>query len=314
MAFQKIRFLGGKLGEAIANEYDVSTVGDLLTITLEEMQSKFGENAYWVYELLRGVDRSEVREKSAQAKSMLASKNLPQPITNAADGHHWIRILAAELALRLDDARKTSPGLWPKTIVLHARKGYESARSKQAAFPFTRKLTVDAIAMAGDRLWKDLVGHSIVMKVTSVQLAFTGLEAGQSGQQSIEGFFKTPDRGQPNNDRQLLKRVRDEEDMPPQTLALEGESNTLSSNGVSSTSFTCLQCGKRFYLAGHTASDDTEDEGRAKALAILRMEHDDFHFAQDLAKTSGEPQRGRPSVTKKKRKERGGIEMFFNRK
>lgn len=26
----QIRFLGGKLGEAIANEYDVSTVGDLL--------------------------------------------------------------------------------------------------------------------------------------------------------------------------------------------------------------------------------------------------------------------------------------------
>jgi hypothetical protein len=26
----QIRFLGGKLGEAIANEYDVSAVGDLL--------------------------------------------------------------------------------------------------------------------------------------------------------------------------------------------------------------------------------------------------------------------------------------------
>lgn len=54
---------------------------------------------------------------------MLASKNLPQPITNAADGHHWIRVLAAELALRLNDARKTNPTLWPKAVVLHARKG-----------------------------------------------------------------------------------------------------------------------------------------------------------------------------------------------
>lgn len=64
-----------------------------------------------------------VKEKSAQNKSMLASKNLPSPITKAADGHHWIRVLAAELALRLNDARKTTPTLWPKTIVLHARKG-----------------------------------------------------------------------------------------------------------------------------------------------------------------------------------------------
>jgi DNA polymerase eta len=51
----------------------------------------------------------EVKEKSAQNKSMLASKNLPQPITKAADGHHWIRVLAAELALRLNDARKRVP-------------------------------------------------------------------------------------------------------------------------------------------------------------------------------------------------------------
>lgn len=54
---------------------------------------------------------------------MLASKNLPKPITNASEGFHWIRVLAAELALRLTDARKSHPNLWPKSIVLHARKG-----------------------------------------------------------------------------------------------------------------------------------------------------------------------------------------------
>ena len=56
-------------------------------------------------------------------KSMLASKNLPKHITQASEGYHWIRVLAAELALRLNDARQLSPNLWPKTIVLHARKG-----------------------------------------------------------------------------------------------------------------------------------------------------------------------------------------------
>lgn len=65
-----------------------------------------------------------VKDKgSALAKSMLASKNLPKPITKASEGKHWIRVLAAELALRLKDAREISPNLWPKTIVLHARKG-----------------------------------------------------------------------------------------------------------------------------------------------------------------------------------------------
>ncbi|KAF6757216.1 hypothetical protein DFP72DRAFT_1066057 [Ephemerocybe angulata] len=101
MPFQKIRFLGGKLGKAFAEQYDVSTVGDLLTISLDEMQSKFGEESVWVYEILRGIDRSEVKDKgTTMTKSMLASKNLPKPITKASEGYHWIRVLAAELALR----------------------------------------------------------------------------------------------------------------------------------------------------------------------------------------------------------------------
>lgn len=54
---------------------------------------------------------------------MMAAKALQKPITKPADGFHWIRVLAAELALRLNDARKERPNLWPKTLVLHASRG-----------------------------------------------------------------------------------------------------------------------------------------------------------------------------------------------
>lgn len=54
---------------------------------------------------------------------MLAAKALQKPITKPVDGLHWIRVLAAELALRLNDARKDRPNLWPKTLVLHAGRG-----------------------------------------------------------------------------------------------------------------------------------------------------------------------------------------------
>lgn len=106
---------------------------------LDEMQRKFGESALWVWEVLRcvhshpidascdltslrGIDRSEVKAKAPGTKSMLASKNLPQPITKFSDGAHWVRVLAAELALRLTDARREQPGLWPKNITLNVRK------------------------------------------------------------------------------------------------------------------------------------------------------------------------------------------------
>jgi hypothetical protein len=64
---------------------------------------------------------SLVKEKPAMAKSMMASKNLPRPITKLSEGPHWLRVLAAELVLRLNEAREADPLMWPKTIVLHAR-------------------------------------------------------------------------------------------------------------------------------------------------------------------------------------------------
>jgi hypothetical protein len=60
-----------------------------------------------------------VKEKPAVTKSMLASKNLQKAITSTKDGPHWIRVLAAELSLRLREAREVTPGLWPKSLVSH---------------------------------------------------------------------------------------------------------------------------------------------------------------------------------------------------
>jgi len=175
---------------------------------------------------------------------------------------------------------------------------------------------VDVIASAGDRLWKELVGESKIIKVTSVQLAFTGLETAESGQQSIETFFKTPDRRQQLSSNSYgepsLKRVREEDldDELPQMVTLEGEEGT-SCTDASSTSFICQRCGKRLYLAESAGIDN--GDGRVEALQMLRVEHNDFHFAQDLSKTSDGPQK-QNSAKKKKRKEPEGIAKFFNRK
>ena len=70
----------------------------------------------------------------------------------------------------------------------------QSSRSKQSGFPFIRDVTVDVIASAGNKLWKELVASldpTIPMRITNVQLAFTGLENAEPGQSSIEGFFKS---------------------------------------------------------------------------------------------------------------------------
>ncbi|KAI0073880.1 DNA/RNA polymerase [Panus rudis PR-1116 ss-1] len=371
MPFQKIRFLGGKLGKALAEEYDVSTVGDLLTVGLEEMQRRFGEDSIWVYEIVRGIDRSEVKEKPPVTKSMAASKNLPHPITKPSEGPHWIRVMAAELALRLKDAREVMPNLWPKTIVLSVRRGWSASRSKQAPFPFTRDPNIDVISAAGDKLWKELVGHqdspqAAPLNITHVSLSFSGVASMEMGQRSIEGFLQQQQQEQQQvpavddeptsdgaNGHRRLKRKREviSESNPdglerphhiagkrPPTLKREGEDTKdlnidLQSNQLHpSNSFVCDRCGKRISLSAELCELDDGLDIKRDALEVLRVEHADFHLAQDLAKEhdantpkhiirpkpssasgSGES-RTKAQTTKKAKKAKGkGIEKFFTK-
>ncbi|KAF8824895.1 hypothetical protein HHX47_DHR7000283 [Lentinula edodes] len=229
-----IRFLGGKLGQALAKEYDVSTVADLLPVPLEEFQAKFGESAIWVYEILR----------------------------------------------------KERPNLWPKTLALHAGHGYGTARSKQAPFPFTKEVTVNVIAAAGGKLWKELVGNVTgTIRITYISLGFTGIEATDASQQSIASFLDS-------HAVTGVKRPNEEKNECHKTLSLSPK--LLSTSDVL---------------------------GRAYALAALKDEHSDFHFAESVAREM-EPEvkevRGPHKKVKTpmiQEKEIGprGIEKFFNR-
>ncbi|KAF8501401.1 hypothetical protein F5888DRAFT_1226382 [Russula emetica] len=344
MPFQKIRFLGGKLGKAIADKFEVSTVGDLLPISIDEMQQKFGEDSIWVYEIIRGIDKSEVKEKPTLTKSMMASKNLPHPITKSSEGPHWLRVLAAELALRLNELRATDISVWPKTIVLHARHRYDWSRSKQAAFPFARNVTVDVIAGFADRLWKDLMGSSnkqdgsLPYSVTSIALGFSGVEPGEAGQQSIEGFFRpgpgtsTKSRSDPDPDldgdnTQRIHRAKRQRETE---RAESSTDDILEIEHEDAASFMCPRCHRRIEVE---LGDDGEgsEERRAKAL----MEHSDFHVAEDLSKMPGDDAinvrsqaQGLRAVERERKRKRGtiarkdrdrsqaaeGISKFFVRK
>nr|VWP00898.1 3-isopropylmalate dehydrogenase (3-IPM-DH) (IMDH) (EC (Beta-IPM dehydrogenase) [Ganoderma boninense] len=394
MPFQKIRFLGGKLGKALAEEYDVSTVSDLLGNAKEVrgtlrlgLRDLSGLTAPKVRSLALIATPTPamqhltsfhyyrrtirvVKEKSAVNKSMLASKNLPKPITKATEGQHWLRVLAAELALRLNEARDADPALWPKTIVLHIRQGYETARSKQLPFPFARSVTTDVIASFGNKLWKELVGTagSTPFKITSVQLSFSGIESMEAGQRRIEGFFAARGASDDHNasESDVVPSASDSNGKPPSKRPRSSSINHNSPETASGKrqntgeledqnmksdlsarvrderhSFLCEKCHERIWLAdapaisrvegdagGSGAGETADDAIREDALAALRLEHADFHFAEELAAAGDEraPKRvirpaDRPTssstVTAKKRQKKAanhGIAQFFSRK
>jgi DNA polymerase eta len=151
-------------------------------------------------------------------------------------------------------------------------------------------------------------------------LAFTGIDVAEAGQQSIEGFLRplstSKKRGRdPVTD--LNVQARDPRDGIGGGQAIESRLLDNSTSHPPSLSYGCSRCGELIELqtADHSAEDQ---EG---LLLKAKMEHDDFHFAQDLAKEGNS--RSVISVTKKttpkpakKRKlspEPNGIQRFFRK-
>lgn len=192
---------------------------------------------------------------------------------------------------------------------------YETARSKQAPFPFTKEVTVDTIVLIGNRLWKELVGNQEKLRVTSVNLGFTGIEFAESGQQTIEEFLK------PSSSK---KRLPDQELEIFPGAEIGEESDTKM--GAENVIYTCPRCGKSIYSPAQADVWEGGQDGIIDPdyIAKVKLEHEDFHFAQDLA-NEGKPQsvisvsskspRVAPSTAKRRKppSEPNGIEKFFRR-
>jgi DNA polymerase eta len=155
---------------------------------------------------------------------------------------------------------------------------------------------VDVIAGFAERLWKDLMGSSkpdgsLPYSVTSIALGFSGVEAAEAGQQSIEGFFQ-PGPGTSTKSRSDPDPDPDGDNMQPihrtkrqrETEGAECSSdNILEIEHEETASFVCPRCHKRIEVKLGDDGEETE-ERRAKAL----MEHSDFHVAEDLSKMPGD--------------------------
>lgn len=189
--------------------------------------------------------------------------------------------------------------------------GYEAGRSKQAPFPFIRDLNVDTIAHAGEKLWKELVGNASTLNVTSVQLAFTGIDNTEAGQSTIEGFLK------PTSSK---KRARDSPEVNIESHhGRAGSDIAVLNNSSSELTYVCSRCGKKITAPTIEYSNGNQDDILMKA----KMEHDDFHFAQDLAQgdkprtiiaaSSESKAKSKPTKKRKVPPEPKGIEKFFRK-
>ena len=170
---------------------------------------------------------------------------------------------------------------------------------------------MDLIVGFADRLWKDLVGSgnkqdgSLPYSVTSIALGFSGVEPGEAGQQSIEGFFRpgtsTMRQSSPDMDGNDTRRTHREK---RQRKAEDGEDSSDDILEIEPASFVCPRCHKRIEV--QLGDDGVEGLERRRAKAL--MEHDDFHVAEDLSKMPDDGisvgSRGLRAVEREKKRKR----------
>jgi DNA polymerase eta len=141
--------------------------------------------------------------------------------------------------------------------------------------------------------------------VIGISLGFTGIEGVETGLKNIDTFFKAP----------TSKRAsEDDADDQVKSMAPSELPKNISKD---LSSFVCSRCGQRSSLPRSATRTEAE---RQAALALMQMEHEDFHLALDLSKVPGDsaqPVREGRSTDKPKSKKRRkespqGIAKFFS--
>lgn len=196
--FTKIRGLGGKLGDQISSTFSTETVKDLLPIPIEQLKHKLGDDTgTWVYQIIRGIDSSEVNSRT-QIKSMLSAKSFRPSINTAEQAHRWLRIFVADIYSRLVDEGVLENRRRPKTMNLHHRHGGQT-KSRQAPISLGRKIDEAVLFDLAKTLMGQIILEGRVWPCSNISLSVAGFEDGVVGNMGIGAFLVKGDEARALN-------------------------------------------------------------------------------------------------------------------
>jgi len=186
--FTKIRGLGGKLGDQASSFFNTDTVKDLLPVPIEQLKHKLGDDTgTWVYQVIRGMDSSEVNSRT-QIKSMLSAKSFRPSINTPEQAIRWLRIFVADIFSRLVEEGVLENKRRPKTMNLHHRQGGQT-RSRQAPISQGKRLDEVTLFDLAKTLMGQIVLEGRVWPCSNISLSVGGFEDGVVGNMGIGAFL-----------------------------------------------------------------------------------------------------------------------------
>lgn len=268
--FNKIRNLGGKLGNEVVEDLSIQNASELWDHSMESLQKRFGESTgAFLYNICRGIDHEEVLPSKAP-KSLMAAKTFTKPVTGPQDLQKWFTILAAELHRRIIQHYEEY-GSWPKSITLkYATVSHPSYRSKGLGTLYRDDMkTHEILAKKFAQMYNSMEdGYPCI----GLDLMASNLSFDESVKShTINRFFtKSKDASAHSAnglEEQLLKQAADTESSKSNNRSNKTQGGLFSRYNAQehqqSETYLCDKCNQHILIASVE-------------------EHSDYHFAMDL--------------------------------
>nr|CAH7751321.1 unnamed protein product [Callosobruchus chinensis] len=131
MPVTKIKSLGGKFGQTLSEELNISFMWQLAQFSEKQLSQKFDEKTgHWLYNIARGIDNEPVTLRLV-SKSIGCCKKFPgrTALTTTDDIEHWTSELASELSERLIKDQEQNNRKGKQIVVSFAQNDIHSSRT-----------------------------------------------------------------------------------------------------------------------------------------------------------------------------------------
>ncbi|KAJ9101157.1 hypothetical protein QFC21_003375 [Naganishia friedmannii] len=285
----QIRNLGGKLGEAMATEYNASTVGDMLLVPLEEMQKRFGEESIWVYNILRGIDDTPDYEMHGKSQTGYGRR-----------------------ALFLVHAKNLSA----EYITKYANKLWDEVADAMSHASSSKPMKINNLALSFYGLERLEGGQQGIEGFFGSDLSTSSkpmlrTKRSRSGSPSVKSLHHgNSDPGPSTKKKKVHQEVIE--------ILDDSDDNVTE---MDSLQWICPKCSRVFSVAAVDEDSSEATSTKQARLSHIKREHQDFHVAKELHKRERhrkvEDRHQTASTTTSKRatkpaKKTGGIKAFFS--
>lgn len=194
----------------ISERFNTEQLVDLLKIPLNQLQSKLDDDiATWVYNVIRGIDKSEVNPRT-QIKSMLSAKSFRPSISTPEQAHRWLLILTSDISSRLEEEGVVGGERRPKTMTMSHRPSSGGSKTRSVPIPQGRPLTRDVLMALAEGLlkWAESEGKAYPCSGLSLQVA--GFEEKEMGNMGIAGFLVKGEQARVANKERVESRQEED--------------------------------------------------------------------------------------------------------